>query len=303
MQQKVCDHFYDLADDAKNEGDSLLYKDELEAAATSCTQGLEFLKQAGEKFTEPFNNRAALLLSRRANIHLKREEFRPAMRDAIGALELVRSLASAETAFAQAAAELGVDKAGTQRLLESIGNGRILDPGTPLILRCVDRWVSDLMESVEEKAADFEVPEPRHMEVDRYLDGVDEDVREEMIKRYVPGYHQPDGGTGAIMSAKQCLELMKQWEEAFNGNGFKQSKGELWEHMELNNPQRLYMTQVIIARSLHDILVPMGFAPGRPGLSRCIKQMQHYWSIDGPCSKKALDLEELADVSLADLQM
>merc|ERR1712137_1458472 len=109
------------------------------------------------------------------------------------------------------------------------------------------------------------------------------------------------GGIGIIHNEKECLTLMQQWEEVFSNQEFQHKKKELWDR-KLSYPVQLRETRTLVAESLKDILEPMGFAPGRPGLTRVVKQMQVYWSRDRACANKALDLEELADVSLADLE-
>lgn len=45
----------------------------------------------------------------------------------------------------------------------------------------------------------------------RYLDGLDEETRAAVIKRYVP--EEPFGGTAVVSNAADCLQLMKKWEE------------------------------------------------------------------------------------------
>ncbi|CAJ1341854.1 unnamed protein product [Effrenium voratum] len=141
---------------------------------------------------------------------------------------------------------------------------------------------------------------PIHMPADRYLDGLDEETRASVIKRYIPD--EPFGGTAVVSNPAECLELMKKWEEVLSGSDFQSRRKALWDRRDLNFPQRLMETRTIVAASLAKVLEPMGFAPGRPGLARCVKQMQVHWSTDRACANKALDLEELADVSLADLE-
>merc|ERR1712217_717112 len=134
-----------------------------------------------------------------------------------------------------------------------------------------------------------------------YLDGLDEQTREDVLKRYLPEAFPEPGGTGIIHNEKECLALMRKWEEVLQSDEFQERRKELWDQ-KMSYIVRLRETRGLVADSLKDVLEPMGFAPGRPGLSRAVKQMQVYWSRDRPCASKALDLEELADVSLADLE-
>jgi len=249
VHEQLTDVFFALADDAKTAGDAAAEKEDWTAACQAATEGIDALKRSGERFGDPFKNRAALLLSRRATANSKLKEYKAALRDAIAALELVRSLTSAEVVAVEASKALGCkDDAMAQKMLEPVGTGRILDSGAPLVLRCVERWINDA-------AAD-----------------------------------------------KECLDLMHKWEEVFSSNAFQDKRQELWDNKSLSYPSRLRATRSLVADSVTHILEPMGFAPGKPGLSRVVKQMQVYWSADKACANKALDLEELADVSLADLE-
>lgn len=306
VHEHLVDAFFALADTAKATCDEALERQDWQVACNAADSGIEALKRSGERFGDSFKSRAALLLSRRAHANGKLQDHRQSLRDAVAALELVRSLTSAELIALEAAQALGIGGgAGAQKILESVGTGRILDSGAPLTLRCVERWVDELTQSFQlaEKAAlEPELPVPTHMESDRYLDGVDERVREEIIKRYMPDAFKLPGGTGIIHSEAECLALMHRWEKVFSGEDFQRRRRELWDRQGLSYPVRLRDTRQLVAESLSDILEPMGFAPGRPGLSRVVKQMQVFWSRDRACASKALDLEELADVSLADLE-
>jgi len=295
--------FYAQADDAKTAGDAATEREDWPAACASFSAGIEALKRSGERFGDSFKNRAALLLTRRAGANAKLKEFRAALRDAVAALELVRSLASAEGVAVEAAVELGCpDEAAARRVLEPVGSGRILDAGAPLVLRCVERWVGDLVVMFEAKDPNAPVPAPRHMPSDRYLESLDDEARDEVLKKHLPDFFQTPGGTGIIKDATECLALMQRWEQVFVSADFQQKRKDLWKRRDLNFPQRLMETKKMASASLADILEPMGFAPGQPGMTRVIRQMQVYWSEDKACACKALDLEELADVSLADLQ-
>mmetsp|Transcript_21183 Transcript_21183/g.49247 ORF Transcript_21183/g.49247 Transcript_21183/m.49247 type:complete len:415 (+) Transcript_21183:79-1323(+) len=305
VHEQLTDVFFALADDAKTACDKAVEREDWKAAVDAVTSGIDALKRSGERFGDPFKNRAALLLSRRANAYAKLKDPRLAMRDAIAALELVRSLTSAEVVALESLKALGCkDETAAQKVLESVGTGRILDSGAPLVLRCVERWVDDVFENLQEAGAGgkVELPAPKHMASDRYLDGLDEKTREEVLKRYLPDAFKPPGGTGIVKNEKECLTLMHKWEEVFSGPDFQRKKKELWDRQGLSYPVRLRETKTMVAESLAGVLEPMGFAPGRPGLSRVVKQMQIYWSQDRACANKALDLEELADVSLADLE-
>jgi len=230
------------------------------------------------------------------------KEFKASFRDAVTALELVRGLASAELIAVEAAKALGCrDDAQAKKVLEPIGTGRILDSGAPLVLRCVERWVNDVVDMFELGDPDAPVPIPRHLPSDRYLESMDDKTREEVLKKYMPEFFQQPGGTGIIKDPTECLAVMKRWEEVFVSQDFQQRRKELWNRQGLNYPMRLQQTKVLIAECLANVLEPLGFAPGLPGLTRAAGQMQVYWSKDKACATKALDLEELADVSLADL--
>lgn len=154
----------------------------------------------------------------------------------------------------------------------------------------------------EEGDADAPLPEPRHLPADRYLPDMDEEARQAVLKYHIPGYMLPPGGTGIVKDVSECMELMRRWEAVFAGAEFQQKRKDLWARRDLNYPRRLEASKEMVAESLSGILEPMGFAPGKPGLTRVIQQMQTYWSTDRTIANKALDLEELADVSLADLE-
>jgi len=303
VHEQLVDVFYTLADDAKCTGDTAGEKDEWQAACEAYTSGIDALKRSGERFGDAFKNRAALLLSRRANAHAKMQDWKAAFRDAIAALELVRSLASAEVTALEAAKQLGCkDDTAAARILEEVGFGRVLDPGAPLVLRCVERWIDEVLAVVKAGGDMASLPAATHQQADRYLDGVDEQTRQEVIKRYLPDANKPLGGTGIIHNAEECLTLMKKWEEVLASRDFQLKRAALWDRTGLSYPVRLREQKILVAETVTGVLQPLGFAPGRPGLSRAVKQMQVYWSKDRDCARKALELEELADVSLADLE-
>eukprot|EP00434_Breviolum_minutum_P005038 symbB.v1.2.004445.t4/scaffold249.1/size274694/4 len=185
----------------------------------------------------------------------------------------------------EALAELGF-KDSSQKILETVGSGHILDPSAPLVLRCVDRWVSEIVSNFSEAdlAAATELPMPIHMPSDRYLDGLDEETRAAVIKKYIPD--EPFGGTAVISNPTQCLELMKKWEEVFSSMQFQSRRKALWDRRDLSFPQRLMETRTMVAESLANVLEPMGFASGRPGLARCVKQMQAWLQMSISVSRR-----------------
>ena len=77
---------------------------------------------------------------------MRQKEFRHALRDAVASLELVRGLASAEAIVAEAVQGLNIKAdAAAQKILDTVGSGKVLDSGAPLVLRCVERWVDDVL--------------------------------------------------------------------------------------------------------------------------------------------------------------
>eukprot|EP00434_Breviolum_minutum_P005036 symbB.v1.2.004445.t2/scaffold249.1/size274694/4 len=233
--------------------------------------GIDMLKRTNDRLNEGFRSRACLLLTQRGTAHLQLKEPKAALRDAVAAMDLEHS--AAEALALEALAELGF-KDSSQKILETVGSGHILDPSAPLVLRCVDRWVSEIVSNFSEAdlAAATELPMPIHMPSDRYLDGLDEETRAAVIKKYIPD--EPFGGTAVISNPTQCLELMKKWEEVFSSMQFQSRRKALWDRRDLSFPQRLMETRTMVAESLANVLEPMGFASGRPGLARCVKQMQ-----------------------------
>jgi len=291
--------FFFSADDSKLAGDDAMEQKDFHGAIQHYTAGIDMLKRTNDRLNEGFRSRACLLLTQRGTAHLQMKEPKAALRDAVAAMDLEHS--AAEALALEALAELGF-KDSSQKILETVGSGHILDPSAPLVLRCVDRWVSEIVSNFSEAdlAAATELPMPIHMPSDRYLDGLDEETRAAVIKKYIPD--EPFGGTAVISNPTQCLELMKKWEEVFSSMQFQSRRKALWDRRDLSFPQRLMETRTMVAESLANVLEPMGFASGRPGLARCVKQMQVHWSTDKNCANKALDLEEMADVSLADLE-
>jgi len=297
----VDELFYSEADDCRTSGDAAVEQEDWQLALSHFTAGVAALKKASDCFAEGFTSRASLILSRRAVVNMRLKEPKSALRDAVAALEMDRGLSSAEDVAIEAMTDIGFqDQRTIQKILEPIGSGRILDPGAPLILRCIDRWVGEVVDNyLNAEVSDSQLPLPTHMPSDRYLDGLDEETRQAVIKHYIP--EQQFGGTGIVSSASECLDLMKKWEEVFAGAEFQAKRKALWDR-PMSYPARIQETRTVVAESLTGILEPMGFASGRPGLSRIVKQMQVFWSSDKACANKALDLEEMADVSLADLE-
>lgn len=301
---EVNDVFFKQADEAKTNGDAAAEKEEWSVARDAYTRGIDALKKSGERFGDAFQSRASLLLGRRATANIKLKEPKPALRDAVAALELMRGLATAEAVALQAAKELGCSgDAMAQKMLEHVGMGKILDPGAPLVLRCVERWTEDCVEMLIADGEKAALPVATHLPADRYLDGLTEDQRTELLRRYLPeALPKPDGGSAVLSNPRECLELMKKWEEVLQGENFQQMRRDLWGRQGLSYVNRLLKIREALVDVLADVLVPRGFAEGQVGLSRCIEQMRPWWSIDKACARKALDLEEMADISLADLE-
>eukprot|EP00927_Polykrikos_kofoidii_P066766 TRINITY_DN62331_c0_g1_i1.p1 TRINITY_DN62331_c0_g1~~TRINITY_DN62331_c0_g1_i1.p1 ORF type:complete len:442 (+),score=69.55 TRINITY_DN62331_c0_g1_i1:92-1327(+) len=306
----LADAFFSLADDAKRVGDAAVELEDWLTAHDSFSAGLDLLKRCscskgcphGE---EGFTSRGALLLSRRASSSAKLGQHRDALRDALAALELARNLASAELAALAAAKDLGFDEEVTaRRLFEPLGTGMLLDPVSPLALRCVERWLDGAREALKTQGADAILPVPTHEDSDRYLECVDDRERLQIVERFsdVPEASRGDGGSGVINSTRDCLMMMGQWEAVFAGEEFQRRRAELWDRRELSYPAQLREAKELVADVLADVLVPLGYARGRPGLAKVIKQMQQFWSNDLTCARKAEDLEDLVDVSLADLE-
>ncbi|CAJ1383117.1 unnamed protein product, partial [Effrenium voratum] len=111
----------------------------------------------------------------------------------------------------EALKELGVKERETAAQILEASSGSILDPSAPLVLRCVDRWVGEIVSHFAQVSAEEDLPMPIHMPADRYLDGLDEETRASVIKRYIPD--EPFGGTAVVSNPAECLELMKKWEE------------------------------------------------------------------------------------------
>ncbi|CAE7475994.1 ucpB [Symbiodinium pilosum] len=233
------------------------------------------MKRASDCLSDGFKNRASLLLSRRGNSHLRLQEPKAALRDAVAAMDLGDRRA-AEALAMEALRDLGKDEVVSHKILEPVGCGRILDPAAPLVLRCVDRWTADVLDHFSQLSADSgeELPMPVHMPSDRYLDGLDEETRAAVIRKYIP--QEQFGGTGLVSNAAECIDLMKKWEEVFSGPDFQCKRKALWDRRDLSFPARMKETRTMVAESLSKVLEPMGYAPGRPGLARCVKQMQAF---------------------------
>lgn len=304
VMDEVHDVYFKDADAAKSLGDEGAEKEDWAAARDAYSDGINALKKSGERFGDAFQSRAALLLSRRATAHFKLKEPKPALRDAIAALELTRDSPAAETVAVQAAKELGCsDDAMVKKMLDQVGLGKVLDPGAPLVLRCIERWTEDCIDTFKAQGASASLPAATHIPADRYLDGLTEEQRTEVLKRYLPeALPKPDGGSAVLANPRECLELMKKWEGVLNGDNFKELRDELWDAQGVSHLKRLRQIRELLVEVLADVNVQRGFAEGQPGLTRCIEQMKPWWSVDKHCARKALDLEEMASISLADLE-
>jgi hypothetical protein len=300
---QVNDVYYEKADECRSQGDSAAEQEDWQAARDAYANGVEALKRSGETSGDAFHSRASALLGRRATANMKLQDVKLALRDAVAALEFVRSSASAEAVAIQAAKELGCkDDAMVQKFMEQIGHGKILDPDAPLMLRCVERWSLDCVDTLAAEGLEAPIPVVSHLPADRYLDGLTEQQCTELLRKYLPeALPKPDGGSAILSDARQCLELMKKWEEVLKGDNFQTAKTDLWDTQGLSYVSRMSKTRKLLCTSLREVLLERGYAEGQPGMNRCIEQMQFWWSTDKACARKALDLEEMADVSLADL--
>ena len=129
MHSSTAQVVIDVADESKALGDDAVDQQDWEKAVALFTKGLDALKKSVDRSGDMFVNRAALLLSRRASANLKLQLLKPAMRDAVAALELAPSLTSAEIVAVEAAKGLGCKSdADVAKVLEQVGSGRILDP-------------------------------------------------------------------------------------------------------------------------------------------------------------------------------
>eukprot|EP00811_Abedinium_folium_P034460 NODE_7338_length_1588_cov_7.082136.p1 GENE.NODE_7338_length_1588_cov_7.082136~~NODE_7338_length_1588_cov_7.082136.p1 ORF type:complete len:288 (+),score=116.09 NODE_7338_length_1588_cov_7.082136:169-1032(+) len=285
------------------EADKAAAREDWPGRLACLTRGIDAIKRECDAKDDKFLERAAMLLSRRAHVHALLDMHFEALRDAIAVLDFVSGLPSARVVASEAAQKCGCEgQALLEKLLEPVGIGAIIDPEAPLMLRSVSRWLKGSLEALKAHGDKAKLPEPIHMEADRYLDGMDDDTRMQLIKRHMPEAAREFGGVAEISNAAQCLAIMNRWEPVLDGDDYSTKRVELWDK-PLSNMDRIVAMQSLIADALKDILVPMGFAPGRAGLSACVKQMQQFWSTDLACARKAMDLEELADISLADLEI
>eukprot|EP00929_Paragymnodinium_shiwhaense_P086595 TRINITY_DN47096_c0_g1_i1.p3 TRINITY_DN47096_c0_g1~~TRINITY_DN47096_c0_g1_i1.p3 ORF type:complete len:132 (-),score=45.08 TRINITY_DN47096_c0_g1_i1:683-1078(-) len=126
--------------------------------------------------------------------------------------------------------------------------------------------------------------------------------QEAILKKYLVSTPAVDEAEACISSAQDCHEFMLNLEKALDSEEFQSKLAALWDRVGLSYPMRLEVVKDLVATCLSATLVAKGFAPGRSGLSAAVKQMQKFWSTDRQCAQKALDLEELAEVSLADLE-
>lgn len=134
---------FDFADSAFCAGVAALDRKDWLVAYEAFTSGLDALERSGSRFGDPFESRAALLLSQRARALVRLDQGRSALRDVIAALELAPGLQVAEVAVFEAAMAIGLDNACTRNLLKVAGKGRILDQGAPLSLHVVEHWIEE----------------------------------------------------------------------------------------------------------------------------------------------------------------
>jgi len=321
VYRRLVDVFYAQADAAKEQGDAAAEAGDADAALDAYGRGLDALRNcyspavSSKANTEDddFASRAAAILSRRGAAFERSGDSGQALRDAAAALEISAGrLSSAEvvfkTALVQALQSAGGeaeadDAALHAKLREHVGTGRLLNRAAPLVLAGIDRWLAASIEAIASEGAAACLPaEASHADADRYFDGLGEDERKEIEDRYSPETCREDGGQGSISSAEECLELMLAWEKVLSRDEFQKALLDVWDRPGLSYPARLGVLKELVAASLSSVLEPLGYASGAPGLSRCVKQMQQFWSYNKACAQKALDLEELAEVSLADLE-
>jgi len=291
------------AEEHKALGDAAAEKQQWTEAERHFSTSLNDMKRLKDQKSEEYFSRAAVLLSRRAHAHTKLEAWRHAARDAIAALECAPGLTSAEVSAKLALRCLGLEDAALQqKLLSPLGSREVLDPTAPLVLACVERWLKDALECLQEHGLKVvSLPQPLHMAADRYFDQFDEKTREEIIKKYFP--EKPDGGVGTMQTPGQCLQIMREWEQVFRGQNYQKSRLELWENRTLGYSERVQAFREMISAALGGVLEEHGYKRSLAGLDRIIKHMQVHWSADMQCARKAEELEELADISLADLQL
>merc|ERR1719161_611036 len=134
-----------------------------------------------------------------------------------------------------------------QKILDQVGTGKILDPGAPLVLRCVERWTEDCLESMQAEGTSAALPAATHIPADRYLDGLTEEQRTELLKRYLPeALPKPDGGSAVLANPRECLELMKKWEEVLKGENFQQLRKDLWDTQGISYTNRLLKIREVL---------------------------------------------------------
>lgn len=288
---------YAEADAEREKGGEAMESGLWQQAYDAFTAGIEKLKRCGEISGDVFETRAAAILGRRAVCCANLQQPRAALRDVAAALQL-GAPATLEHVAVQAAEVLGVDDEHIPVLISAMtGCGGLLDPDSPLALRCIERWLPQVLEAV---ATGGSLPVPEHMPADRLLDGLDEEQCDALMRHYFPEEVKL-GTTSILQTPEQCLAFMRKWDKVLTGDPFQNEKRSFWDRRDLSYPKRLQAMKHMVADALADVLKTAGFEPGLPGLARAVKEMQVHWSVDMACAQKAEDLEEMADVSLADL--
>lgn len=265
-------------------------------AFDALSAGIDHLKRSGGTGSA-VQESAAALFGRRAVCCARLEQPRCALRDAAVARQL-GAPASAEAVAARAAEDLGMPGDRTPALLHAINAGRLLDPEAPLAVRGVERWLGLALEAL---SVGRPMPAPEHLPADRFLDGLTEEQCEQIMRFYLPDEVKLDKSL-ILQDSEQCLAFMRKWEKVLEGDAFQQRKEQLWDRRDLSYPKRLLAIKEMVANALEDVLLEAGFERGLQGLARAIKEMQLHWSADVACAQKAEELEDVADVSLADLE-
>ncbi|OLP79688.1 Peptide chain release factor 1 [Symbiodinium microadriaticum] len=78
------------ADDRKAEGEHALEKEDWQGAIRHFTDGIDTMKRANDCLSDGFKSRASLLLCRRGSAHMRMQEPKAALRDAVAAMDLER---------------------------------------------------------------------------------------------------------------------------------------------------------------------------------------------------------------------
>lgn len=298
---KKEDAFFVVADRQKAEGNGYVEKEEFVKAIESYNIGIDALKRSKRFYGEEFTTRAAHLLGYRAEAQQKNGYHRLALIDSIAALEITRGMSSAEERALQCARKLGCTAEQAKQLLEGAGTGAIIDFTNPLILRGVERWVDTALDAVKSDGNLIVPARAVHLEEDRYLQNMDDKTREKVFDIFTP--KKDSTSMNVVDNASECLRIMSEWETIFNKDDFQARKKQLWDQKELSYPQMMKKLRELIAEFLGPNLTKHGYAPDQNGLTRIVGQMQKFWSQDKNVAHKAEDLEDVCDVSIADLAM